>query len=304
MWQPEAQSKQVRASEPVLGAVPFRGSEAVAAGWVAPGVLRGPRFQRLFPDVYLAAHVPADLRARARAASLLVAWRGGVVAGWAASELLAANCAPRDAPVDVLVDFNVRAQPGLRVRRGAAAPAEVRERDGCPVTSFLRTAYDLGRWAELVDAVVAVDALAARAGFAPGELLTLRERSPRAWGSGRLDRVVELADPAAESAMETRLRLLLVLGGLPAPSVQYPVVDARELLGRVALAYPDASVGIEYDGDSHRETFGTDRRRDVAMAAAGWTILRFTSADVLRTPAQTLAQVGAVLTRRGADFSS
>jgi len=281
-----------------VGAEPFRGSEAVAAGRLTPGVLRGPRFQRLFSDMYLSADVPADLRARARAASLLVAWRGGVVAGWAASELLAADCAPRDAPVDVLVDFNVRAQPGLRVRRGAVRRGEVRERDGCPVTSFLRTAYDLGRWAELVDAVVAVDALAARAGFAPDALLALRDRSPRAWGSGRLDRVVELADPAAESAMETRLRLLLVLGGLPPPSVQYPVVDARQLLGRVDLAYPDAEVGIEYDGDGHRETFSADRRRDVAMAAAGWTILRFTSADVFGTPSRTLGQVRSVLARR------
>jgi len=270
----------------------------VAAGQVTPGVLRGPRFRRLFSDVYMPADAPADLRARARAASLLVAWRGGVVAGWAASELLEAHCAPSDAPVDLLVDFNVRAQSGLRVRRGAARPGEVRERDGCQVTSFLRTAYDLGRWAELVDAVVAVDALAARAGFAPSEVLTLRERYPRAWGSGRLDRVVELADPAAESAMETRLRLLLVLGGLPAPSVQYSVVSEGELVGRVDLAYPDAAVGIEYDGAGHRETFGADRRRDVAMAAAGWTILRFTSADVLGAPSRTLAQVRAVLTRR------
>src|SRR5882757_1736587 len=281
-----------------VGAEPFRGSEAVAAGWLTQGALRGPRFQRLFQDIYLSADVPADLRARARAASLLVAWRGGVVAGWAASELLAAHCAPRDAPVDVLVDFNVRAQSGLRVRRGAARPGELRERDGCPVTSFLRTAYDLGRWAELVDAVVAVDAMAARAGFAPAELLALRERSPRAWGSGRLDRVVELADPAAESAMETRLRLILVLGGLPAPRVQYPVVDGGQPLGRVDLAYPDAAVGIEYDSDGHRETFRADRRRDVAMAAAGWTILRFTSADVFGTPSRTLGQVRSVLARR------
>ena len=52
--------------------------------------------------------MPADLNARARAVALLVGWRGGVVAGWAATELLVAHCAPRDAPVDLLVDLNVR----------------------------------------------------------------------------------------------------------------------------------------------------------------------------------------------------
>ena len=288
-------------NERFRGAEPFRGSEVVSGGLLTPGELRGPRFRRLFPDVYLSADVPADLNARARAAALLVGWRGGVVAGWAATELLVAHCAPTDAPVDLLVDFNVRAQPGLRIRRGAARPDEVRERDGCRVTSFLRTAYDLGRWCELADAVVAVDALAARAGFAPADVLSLRERYPRAWGSGRLDRVVALADPAAESAMETRLRLLLVLGGLPAPRVQYLVVNDGVQLGRVDLAYPDAAVAIEYDGEGHRETFQADRRRDVAMAAAGWTVLRFTSPDVLTTPDRTLDQVRAVLARRAAE---
>ena len=34
---------------------PFRGSAAVAAGLVTPNVLRGPRFRRVFPDVYVAA---------------------------------------------------------------------------------------------------------------------------------------------------------------------------------------------------------------------------------------------------------
>ena len=35
--------------------LPFRGSAAVGAGLLTPGVLRGPRFTRLFPDVYVGA---------------------------------------------------------------------------------------------------------------------------------------------------------------------------------------------------------------------------------------------------------
>jgi hypothetical protein len=47
---------------------PFRGSEAIAAGLLTPGVLRGPRFRRLFPDIYIAAWREVDLAVRSMAA--------------------------------------------------------------------------------------------------------------------------------------------------------------------------------------------------------------------------------------------
>jgi hypothetical protein len=57
---------------------PFRGSAAVAAGSLTPGVLRGPRYRRLFPDVYAPACLDVDLALRARAAGVLLAGRGAV----------------------------------------------------------------------------------------------------------------------------------------------------------------------------------------------------------------------------------
>jgi hypothetical protein len=80
---------------------PFRGSAAVAAGLVTRGRLRGPRFQRLFPDVYVAAEVEVDLALRARAAHVLVNGRG-VLGGWSAAELLGASCGPADDPAEVI----------------------------------------------------------------------------------------------------------------------------------------------------------------------------------------------------------
>jgi hypothetical protein len=81
---------------------PFRGSDAVAAGALTRGALRGPRFQRLFHDVYVAAGVEPDLALRSRAAHLLLAGRG-VLGGWSAAELLGASCAAPDAPAEVIV---------------------------------------------------------------------------------------------------------------------------------------------------------------------------------------------------------
>lgn len=96
-----------------------------------------------------------------------------------------------------------------------------------------------------MDAVVAVDALARHSGFGPDALLARRAAEPGARGGRRLDRVVALADPRAESVMESRLRLLLVLAGLPAPEVQYPVVDPYGfVIARIDLAYPQAKLAL------------------------------------------------------------
>ena len=43
---------------------PFRGSAARASGLITPGVLRGPRFRRLFPDIYVPADVDVTLIAQ------------------------------------------------------------------------------------------------------------------------------------------------------------------------------------------------------------------------------------------------
>src|SRR5690349_24827211 len=92
---------------------PFRGSEAVARGLLTRALLRGPRFRRLFPDVYVPADLEPDLALRARAAGLLVAGCGAV-AGYAAAELWGASCAPSDEPAHVLLTQRYRCD-GLRV---------------------------------------------------------------------------------------------------------------------------------------------------------------------------------------------
>ncbi|NMH99003.1 hypothetical protein [Pseudonocardia acidicola] len=278
---------------------PFRGSDVLACGVLTPGVLRGPRFRRLFPDVYLRAGATVDLRTLSRAAFLFVERRGGVLNGYSAAELLGCSCGPVRTPAEVLVARHVKPQRGLRVTRGAAAPSELVDADGCRLTSPLRTAWDLARREPLVEAVVAVDALARRGAFAPKTLLQLRALQPGARGCRQLDRVVALADPGAESPMETRLRLLLVLAGLPAPVVQYRLFDEHGfVLARFDLAYPDALLAIEYDGDRHVDEL--DRRRDVRTGRHGWHTIRFGKGDLTRTPQTTLTAVRDIYRRRRA----
>ncbi|MFR9800704.1 endonuclease domain-containing protein [Pseudonocardia sp. RS010] len=238
---------------------------------------------------------------RARAGFLLVERCGGVAAGWAAAELLGRSCGPRNAPAEVLVPGHVRAHAGLVVHRGTAGPGEVWQDDRWAATSPLRTAWDLARRLDLVEAVLAVDALARRrrrepAPFDLGDLLRLRKARPGARGCTRVDRVLDLVDPRAESPMETRMRLLLVLAGLPVPAVQYEIRTRDGRRVRFDLAYPEARLAIEYDGDEHDDTL--DRRRDVRTAQLGWHTLRLLGADILRTPQATVRLVAGLRSER------
>ena len=152
-----------------------------------------------------------------------------------------------------------------------------------------------------MEAVIAVEALARCGRFSPDELLARRRAMPGARSCRKLDRVVALADPRAESVMESRLRLNLVLGGLPAPQVQYRVVDPHGfVLARVDLAYPTARLAIEYDGSTHFTPARSraDRSRDLALADVGWYMMRLTYDDVDGDPPTTRHRVSTLLTSR------
>jgi very-short-patch-repair endonuclease len=97
--------------------------------------------------------------------------------------------------------------------------------------------------------------------------------------------------------MESVLRWLLLEAGLPEPVLQQVVrVDGR-FVGQVDMSWPDRKVLVEFDGDVHRErrVFVDDLRRQNGLVLAGWTILRFSSADVLGRPEQVLATIRAAL---------
>ena len=265
--------------------------------------LRGPRFQRLFPDVYAPRHVEPGLMLRSQAAALLVAGRG-VLAGYSAAEVHGASCGDLDAPAEVLLlrpggqSYRCR---GLRVHRDLVDPSETVVVDGMAVTSVVRTAFDLIRWAPgRTEKVVAVDALARNCELALHDVLRLWSRHLGAWGGRHIKPVLELADSRADSPMETRMRMALWFGGLPPPAVQHPVVTGgrRYLLD---LAYPAVRLAVEYDGGHHltQERARLDLAREAALVAAGWKVLRFDAGVVRNHPRQLAEHVRWELSRRG-----
>jgi Protein of unknown function (DUF559) len=278
---------------------PFRGSTAIADGLLTPGVLRGRRYRRLFPDVYAPALLEVDLALRARAAGVLVAGRG-VVAGYAAAELWGASCGPPDVPIDVLLPHDYRCE-GLRVHRDGVDPDEVTWLGLTPVSTPDRAAFDLARWApDLTERVVAVDALTHFCKVDPDAVRTLRNRHLGVRHGAEVAEVLALADARAESPMESRGRMALHLGGLPAPAVQHPVI-ARGVRYLLDLAYPEVRLAIEYDGAEHRSQRRArrDLLREAALTALGWHILRFDADVVLFRPDRLVQVVRAELAARG-----
>ncbi|GAA5152516.1 hypothetical protein GCM10023321_21370 [Pseudonocardia eucalypti] len=272
----------------------------MASGLVSYRRLHGPRYRRIFPDVYIPAELELDFATRSRAAYLLVGERGGALAGYSAAALLGAHCAPWNAPVEVFVPGPRHSHPGLRMTRARVDDADLVEAGGCRVTSPERTAWDLARRLSTVAAVVAVDALAHKC-FDPADLLVRRAKQRGARGCRRLDEVVALADPRAESPMETRLRLALIDAGLPPPEVQYEILDRDwYLIARVDLAYVDAKLALEYDGAVHLDPrqHARDLRRDNDLARYGWHTMRLDKHQLTANLARTIGNIRAVFRRR------
>jgi very-short-patch-repair endonuclease len=282
--------------------VAFRGSDAVAAGLVTPGTLRGSSFLRLHPDVYVRAPKAdaPDLTLRSHAAYRYVEG-AGVLSGYSAAELLGASCGPRDAPAEVTVPHRgQRATAGLLVHRTDLAPGEMQDLDGVRVTTPMRTAYDLARRDDLVEGVVAVDALSRTHEFDPDLLLHFAVHHRGTRGNDQIATVLAHADRRSGSPMETRLRMLVLQAGLPRPEVQWVVQDdqARTAVW-LDLAYPEYMIGVEYEGAGHTEPDAVlrDIARYTGLVDKGWRIYRYTKHDIRYRPTRIIAQLTRALER-------
>jgi hypothetical protein len=276
---------------------PFTLADARGAG-LTRWQLRGSSWRRISGGVY----VWAGLRESSLLAIAGLRRRlppGAAFSGRTAAWLHGFDGSP-GVPPEVTVPYGcgVSARACMSLRHGTLTDTDVVQLRGFPATSPLRTAFDLSRRLPLVDAVAAVDAALHNRTVELAEFRSYVVEHSRCAGVAQARRVAELADASAESPMETRLRMLLVLAGLPPPQAQVPLYDDRgRFLGRPDLYYPEQRVGLEYDGSTHRDSLVEDNRRQNRLLGAGFRLLRFTAADVYNTPDAVVAQVDAALKR-------
>lgn len=264
--------------ESSAGTQVFRGSQARRAGEVTTATLRGPRWRRLFRDVYLPAGIPVDHEVCCRGAMLLLP-PAGVVAGLSAAAVWGLP-PPPELPVQVLVPPGVRFGPvrGIEVRSGQLTADDVTTVRGLRVTTPERTAWDLARRLDLADAVAVLDTFG-RCGLV--DRTALERRAEAAFGrrgSRRARIAIGLCDPRSGSPDESRLRVRLVLAGVPAPIARYEVryPDGR-VAGSVDLAWPQRRVALDRGlaATPDRSEPGHQRRVN-RVVAAGWLLLHAT----------------------------
>ncbi len=275
---------------------PFRGRDAVAAGLVTPGMLRGPRFRTLLRGVHVLATAEVDFAMRCRAAAVATGGKG-VLMGWAAAEMLDASCGPPDAEVEIAVPGGGKPRAGLAVRRISLPADEIITVDGVVATTAERTVLDLGCRRPILDAIIGVDAV--RRVCAPDLALvrTLARRHLGIRGSRRLDEALLRSTPLAGSPMETRVRIALEDGGLPPPVLQFRIGPYE-----LDHAYPEVKVAVEYDGRHHLtpERARRDLARQDFLSANGWLVVRPPAELVLHRPEEVAARVRSALRRRSA----
>jgi hypothetical protein len=125
-------------------------------------------------------------------------------------------------------------------------------------------------------------------------------RVPRLPGLTSLRELLAAGRAGTHSHLELIGVRALLAAGLPPPQLQYEIQLGYGSL-HVDAAWPEVRLAVEFDGAAYhagRDTWQRDLRRDAALAALGWVVLRFSYADVTERPAFCGAQVAAAYRAR------
>lgn len=196
----------------------------------------------------------------------------------------------------VALGTHVRSRSGIVLHRSLLPAGDVITVGGFRTTSLLRTLRDLCARSSLTEAVVFLDVGLHTRRVNLEVLQRYVATSGRTRGIAMLRRALTHAEPKAESPMESRLRMLLVLAGPPRPEAQVRILDAAgRFAGRVDLYYREKRLGIEYDGDTHTQSLAADNRRQNRLLESGVRLLRFTASDIYQHPEDVVSRVRRML---------
>jgi very-short-patch-repair endonuclease len=202
--------------------------------------------------------------------------------------------------VDVTTRADIKSTARIAVHRTSMLePADVKTRDGIPVTTVARTLVDLA-------AVVSREHLAKALNEAERqrtldvvalEAAIERTRNRPDPSHARITAVLQehrqQGTQLTRSELEDRFRALLDRHGIAIPHLN-ATIQGEE----VDALWREHKLVVELDGYAFhhdRRAFQRDREKGNALTAAGYTVLRFTHDDVIRRPAQVAARLDAAL---------
>jgi hypothetical protein len=277
---------------------PFSRADAAKAK-IKPSTLRGPRFTRLFSGVYVAANAPATPLQRVQAS--LIPFGGNGFASHASAARIYEVPIPTlpDEHVTVTTAAHRRAHPGIvcHVMRKPRAVVI----DGIGVSAPDQLFTELASQVSLVDLVVAGDHLVRHHPRVTPVTLADFATTGTLLGSRLAATAASYVRENVRSPMETRLRMLIVLAGLPEPRINTLVGSGDGMLKREHdLVYAASKTAIEYDGKQHpAEQWERDLERREEADDDGWRILTVVAKGIYRRPDLTLEKIHRVLLVRG-----
>lgn len=279
---------------------PFWRADALAAG-ISSRRLAGPRFRRIFQPVYISSAVPETEAERVFAALMLhpegawishlsaAAWWGVVVPDTSVVHVSVTQASDR------------RWRPGLKPHVApVGTPTLVRA--GVRTSSAVRMFVELASMLDLVDLVVAGDSLIRVFGMTAKQLREELSKCTDYWSSAARAAAAFVRDEV-DSPMETRLRMLIVLAGLPEPRVNLTIRDEDgRVIVRFDLSYPAVHLAIEYDGRQHVEVVANwerDEERREFLDSIEWRVLKVRAKGIFVEPERTLERIWSTLRQRG-----
>lgn len=250
-------------------------------------LVRAGHWRRCTPGVFFAEDHRFGDAARVRAA----VWSYGLNA--AASGLAAAwwldltRFAPEIVEVTVPRDRRLLHRPGTKLRRRDLDDVDVVERRGLRVTApdltVIEAASRIGGGARVLDSALARRQSDLR------RLWRAHLRNKGRHGAPRARRLLQAATTGARSEAERLFVQLLDHAGISGWKANHPVAGYD-----VDFAFIGPKVAIEIDGlafHSDADDFHRDRKRQNAIALAGWQVLRFTWLDITEYPERVIATV-------------
>ncbi len=193
--------------------------------------------------------------------------------------------------VHLTVDREIRARRGIVLHYSPLDPTDIRRRERIPLTSPARTLLDLGASLdedELEQA--AAEASALRLVTRP-QLQAQVDKHPHRPGTPSLRALLELdRDPAlSRSKAERRLLNLIRNANLPEPETNVDVGPHE-----VDCLWRAAKLVVEFDSwtfHSSRQAFERDRRKDAALLALGYRVIRITWRRLTREAEAVISQI-------------
>ncbi|NHN57257.1 DUF559 domain-containing protein [Calidifontibacter sp. DB0510] len=274
---------------------PFRAQTAVKHG-ISRARLRSADFKQLIRGCYIESGTCIDVVTRAQAAVLMVP--GAVVSHHTAMTIWGVTVPAQR--IHLTVPPRRRTTlPEVRLHRLKARPRYT-TRHGLRITTPIQTFVDLGGYVDGAELVAIADRLLRL------RLVTLAELrqaagSARGQHSAAIREAAALAREGVDSMMESKLRMVIIGGGLPEPEVNHRIVrEDGSVRRRIELVYADLKIAIEYDGRHHidrQAQWQADILRREELEAEGWKFIVVTNED-LRDPEALLERIRRAIRER------